>query len=180
MAVPLLAPAAAAAAAAAPAAAAEVGGGAILRTLLTGLLSGAAEGAIQSATAPGALTPSPAQGGSGSKFMITLQDVKEIQRYVNEENYRRGIFRPDLPLLNAEEIIAEREAELRRSAAEAGAREYAIKQLDVEAATRPAVAGALGAATVGAQQALADAIESITSRPKYESSPVLAEIGRAI
>jgi hypothetical protein len=28
--------------------------------------------------------------------MITLQDVKEIQRYVNEENYRRGIFRPDL------------------------------------------------------------------------------------
>jgi hypothetical protein len=173
MAVPLLAPAVAAPAA-------KVGGGAILSTLLTGLLSGAGEGAIKSAIAPGALTPSPAQGGSGSKFMITLQDVKEIQRYVNEENYRRGIFRPDLPLLNAEEIIAEREAELRRSAAEAGAREYAIKQLDVEAATRPAVAGALGAATVGAQQALADAIESITSRPKYESSPVLAEIGRAI
>ena len=60
MAVPLLAPAAAA-----PAAAAKVGGGAILSTLLTGLLSGAAEGAIQSATAPGALTPSPAQGWIG-------------------------------------------------------------------------------------------------------------------
>ena len=174
MAVPLLA-------AAVPAA---VGGGAILNSLLQGLLSGAAEGAIQSATAPGAFTPAPAQGGSCSKFMITLQDVKEIQRFVDQENFRReGLRRSglsDLPLLDATEIIENRERELRRSAAEAGAREYAIKQLDVEGATRPAVAGALGAATVGAQQALADAIESITSRPKYESSPVLAEIGRAI
>jgi hypothetical protein len=179
MALPLLAPTVAAAA---PAAA--VGGGAILSSLLQGLLSGVAEGAIQSATAPGALTPAPAQGGSGSKFMITLQDVKEIQRFVDQENFRRESLRQaglsDLPLLDAQEIIADRERELRRSAAESGAREYAIKQLDVEGATRPAVATALGAATVGAQQALADAIESVASRPKYEGSPVLTEIARAI
>jgi hypothetical protein len=116
--------------------------------------------------------------------MITLQDVKEIERYVAEENFRREALRrvgaADLPLLNAEEIIVDRERELRRSAAEAGAREYALKQLDVETATRPAVVGALGTATVGAQQALADAIESISGRPKYESSSVLTEIGRAI
>jgi hypothetical protein len=65
-------------------------------------------------------------------------------------------------------LLLSENAELRRSAAELGARDYALKQLDVEAATRPAVAGALGAATVGAQQALADAIESIAGRPKYE------------
>lgn len=181
MALPLIPAAAAALPAAAPAA--KVGGGAVLSTILQGLLSGAAEGAIQSATAPGALTPSPAQGGAGSKFMITLQDVKEIQRFVAEENFRRqalNMVGGDLPLLDANEIIAEREAQLRRSAAEAGGREYGLKQLEVEQATRPAVASALGSAAVGAQQALANAIQSVANRPQYESSAVLAEIGRAV
>jgi hypothetical protein len=178
MAVPLLA--AAVPAAAVPAA---VGGGAILSSLLQGLLSGAAEGAVQSATAGSMPTSEPTR--AGGKFMITTEDLRSIYSYADKENFNRQklntlLGREAYPLIDPSQIVAEREAQLRRSAAEAGAREYAIKQLDVEGATRPAVAGALGAATVGAQQALADAIESITSRPKYESSPVLAEIGRAI
>jgi LmbE family N-acetylglucosaminyl deacetylase len=117
--------------------------------------------------------------------MITTEDLRSIYSYADKENYNRQklnalLGRDAYPLIDPEQIIAEREQELRRSAAEAGAREYAIKQLDVEGATRPAVATALGAATVGAQRALADAIESVASRPKYEGSPVLTEIARAI
>lgn len=178
MAIPLLA-------AAAPVGgpAASVGGGAILSSLLQGLLSGAAEGAVQSATAGSMPTSEPTR--AGGKFMITTEDVRSIYSYADKENFNRAKLNATLgheayPLIDPEQIIRDREAELRRSAAEAGAREYAIKQLDVEQATRPALAGALGAATVSAQQALADAIESITSRPKFESSPVLAEIARAV
>ena len=168
----------AAPAVAAPAAAA--GGGSLLSAILANILGETVAGGIQSAVAPGGLTPAPAQGGSGSKFMITLQDVKEIQRYVDQENYRRSSLNKlggNYELLDADQIIEEREAELRRSAAEAGAREYALKQLDVEAATRPAVAAALGTGLKSAGDVLESAISNIAKRP--ENIVPLTEAARA-
>jgi hypothetical protein len=163
---------------AAPAAAA--GGGSLLTAILANILGETVAGGIQSAVAPGGLTPAPAQGGSGSKFMITLQDVKEIQRYVDQENYRRSSLNKlggNYELLDADQIIEERESELRRSAAEAGAREYALKQLDVEAATRPAVAAALGTGLRSAGDVLESAISNIAKRP--ENIVPLTEAARA-
>ena len=163
---------------AAPAAAA--GGGSLLTAILANILGETVAGGIQSAVAPGGLTPAPAQGGSGSKFMITLQDVKEIQRYVDQENYRRSSLNKlggNYELLDADQIIEEREAELRRSAAEAGAREYALKQLDVEAATRPAMAAALGTGLKSAGDVLESAISNIAKRP--ENIAPLTEAARA-
>jgi hypothetical protein len=168
----------AAPAVAAPAAVA--GGGSLLSAILANILGETVAGGIQSAVAPGGLTPAPAQGGSGSKFMITLQDVKEIQRYVSEENYRRSSLNKlggNYELLDADQIIEERESELRRSAAEAGAREYALKQLDVEAATRPAMAAALGTGLSSAGDVLESAIANIARRP--DISVPLTEAARA-
>jgi hypothetical protein len=162
---------------AAPAAA---GGGSLLTAILANILGETVAGGIQSAVAPGGLTPAPAQGGSGSKFMITLQDVKEIQRYVDQENYRRSSLNKlggNYELLDADQIIEERESELRRSAAEAGAREYALKQLDVEAATRPAMAAALGTGLSSAGDVLESAIANIAKRP--ENIAPLTEAARA-
>ena len=176
----LAAPAVASVAAPAVAAPAAAGGGSLLTAILANILGETVAGGIQSAVAPGGLTPAPAQGGSGSKFMITLQDVKEIQRYVDQENYRRSSLNKlggNYELLDADQIIEEREAELRRSAAEAGAREYALKQLDVEAATRPAMVAALGTGLSSAGDVLESAIANIAKRP--ENIAPLTEAARA-
>jgi hypothetical protein len=152
----------------------------LLSAILANILGETVAGGIQSAVAPGGLTPAPAQGGSGSKFMITLQYVKEIQLYVDQENYRRSSLNKlggNYELLDADQIIEERESELRRSAAEAGAREYALKQLDVEAATRPAMAAALGTGLSSAGDVLESAIANIAKRP--ENIAPLTEAARA-
>jgi len=176
----LAAPTVASVAAPAVAGPAAAGGGSLLTAILANILGETVAGGIQSAVAPGGLTPAPAQGGSGSKFMITLQDVKEIQRYVSEENYRRSSLNKlggNYELLDADQIIEQRESELRRSAAEAGAREYALKQLDVEAATRPAMAAALGTGLSSAGDVLESAIANIAKRP--ENITPLTEAARA-
>ena len=173
------APAVASVAAPAVAAPAAAGGGSLLTAILANILGETVAGGIQSAVAPGGLTPAPAQGGSGSKFMITLQDVKEIQRYVDQENYRRSSLNKlggNYELLDADQIIEERESELRRSAAEAGAREYALKQLDVEAATRPAIAAALGVGLKSAGDVLESTIANIVKEP--DNSAYLTEVAK--
>ena len=173
------APAVASVAAPAVAAPAAAGGGSLLTAILANILGETVAGGIQSAVAPGGLTPAPAQGGSGSKFMITLQDVKEIQRYVDQENYRRSSLNKlggNYELLDADQIIEERESELRRSAAEAGAREYALKQLDVEAATRPAMAAALGTGLSSAGDVLESTIANIVKEP--DNSAYLTEVAK--
>jgi len=128
----------------------------------------------------GAVEPSAPQGSSGSKYMITLQDVKEIQKYVASENFRRSMlnnFGANLPLLNADEIIREREAELRQSADEAGAREFAKEQLSVPRAIVPAIAQAAGVGAQASSNLGQQFLESYLARPNID--PAIQEAARA-
>lgn len=174
-----------------PAAVGRLGGltaGGLLQEILGNLAISGGSALLSAAT--GAMEPQAPQGGSGSKYMITLQDVKEIQKYVDNENYRRTLLNmipgvDDLPMLNAEQIIAMREAELRRSAAEAGAREYATESLKIPAAVVPAMANQMGtSAQASAQMGQAYSglgqqfLQSYLQRPNID--PSLAEVARAV
>jgi hypothetical protein len=178
-------PVPAVAAAAAPA----VGGGvralgsALLAEVVGNLIAGGIKSGSEIAT--GAFAPPETQGGSGSKFMITLQDVRDIQQYVNNENFKRRAL--GMPPLDADAIIREREDQLRRSAAEAGAREYAIEQLKQQGTIQSALAQAAGqgsqalsGAIQGGAQSLGGVVQqgisSSLNRPDYGS--IISEIGR--
>ena len=155
--------------------------GGLLQEILGGLVLNAGHGLIGAAT--GAMEPQPAQGSSGSKYMITLQDVKEIQKYVDNENYRRSMLnmlpgREQLPMLNAADIIATREAELRRSADEAGAREYAIESLKIPAVAIPAMANQIGPSAQATSQLGQQFLQSYLQRPNID--PSLAEVARGM
>jgi LmbE family N-acetylglucosaminyl deacetylase len=84
----------------------------------------------------------------------------------------------DLPMLNAEEIIATREAELRRSADEAGAREYAIESLSVPRAVIPAMANQIAPSAQATSQAAQQFLQSYLQRPNID--PSLAEVARGM
>jgi hypothetical protein len=155
--------------------------GGLLQEIL-GNLAVAGGGALLGA-ATESMVPQAPQGSSGSKYMITLQDVKEIQKYVDNENYRRSLLNmmpggQDLPMLNAEEIIATREAELRRSADEAGAREYAIESLSVPRAVIPAMANQIAPSAQATSQAAQQFLQSYLQRPNID--PSLAEVARGM
>ena len=153
--------------------------GGLAQEVLGGLIIGGGQALLGGLT--GAVEPSAPQGSSGSKFMITLQDVKEIEKYVASENFRRSMlnnFGAELPLLDADTIIREREAQLRQSADEAGAREYAKEQLSVPRAVIPAIAQS---AAVGAQAASnlgQQFLESYLARPSID--PAIQEAARAV
>lgn len=126
--------------------------------------------------AAGAFGPPVTQGGSNSKFMITLQDVRDIQQYVNNENFKRYMMgRTDF--LDAKDEIRDREAQLRRSAAEAGAREYAIEQLKQQGAVQSGLAQALGTVGAGLSDVTKQSIASTLAKPDYAA--IMSEVGRA-
>lgn len=140
------------------------------RALLMNLLAEGGTNALGALLSPGGVTPSPSQGSSGSKFMITLQDVKEIERYVNEENYRRSLLNAaggDYDYLDAQSIIRERENELRESAAQAGQRELQRARIAVEEATRPEIARSMGTYGTAAAQGLGSVAQNIAYTPDY-------------
>lgn len=145
--------------------------------LLTEFLADILRGGTRTATeaAVGAFTPSTSQGGSGSKFMITLQDVRDIQQYVNNENFKRRAL--GMKPLVAEDIIKDREANLRRSAAEAGAREYAIEQLRQQGAVQSALAQAAGTGNTALSEVIKQGIASTLNRPDYGT--IMSEVARA-
>jgi len=126
--------------------------------------------------AAGAFGPPVTQGGSNSKFMITLQDVRDIQQYVNNENFKRFMMgRKDF--LDAKDEIRDREAQLRRSAAEAGAREYAIEQLKQQGAVQSGLAQAAGTGSTALSEVIKQGIASTLNRPDYGT--IMSEVGRA-
>lgn len=138
-------------------------GAALLAEVVGNIIAGGIKSGSEIAT--GAFAPPETQGGSGSKFMITLQDVRDIQQYVNNENFKRRAL--GMPPLDADAIIQEREAQLRRSAAEAGAREYAIEQLKQQGTIQSALAQAAGQGAQslsGAIQAGAQSLGGVTQQ----------------
>jgi hypothetical protein len=123
--------------------------------------------------------------------MVTLQDERDIMQYVNSENFKRQALNRlgfNYELLDAQDIIRDREAELRRSAAEAGAREYAVEQLKQQGTIQSALAQAAGqgaqslsgAIQAGAQSlggVAQQGISSALARPDYGT--IISEVGRA-
>ena len=175
---------------AAPAVAAVKGlGSAVTAELIAnaigGLLGKAGDVASKVAGAPGALVPSPVSPGGKSKFMLTLEDERAIRQYVDSENYRRSVLNmipgmEDRPLLDADQIIRERENELRISASQAGERERALENIRQQGAIQTQLAGQLGTSATSAGQVLEQAISQILGRPGAEAQTTLTEIGRAI
>lgn len=145
--------------------------GGLLQEVLGSLLVSGGMGLVQAAT--GALEPPAPQGSSGSKYMITLQDVKEIEKFVAGENMRRSVLNRlggNLPLLDAQDIIQEREAELRLSADEAGARELAKAQVAIPVAAIPAIAQAAGTGAQASSGVAQQFLQSYLSRPNIDPS----------
>jgi len=145
--------------------------GGLLQEVLGSLLVSGGMGLVQAAT--GALEPPAPQGSSGSKYMITLQDVKEIEKFVAGENMRRSVLNRlggNLPLLDAQDIVREREAELRRSADEAGARELAKAQVAIPVAAIPAIAQAAGTGAQASSGVAQQFLQSYLSRPNIDPS----------
>ena len=145
--------------------------GGLLQEVLGSLLVSGGMGLAQAVT--GALEPPAPQGSSGSKYMITLQDVKEIEKFVAGENMRRSVLNRlggNLPLLNAQDIIQEREAELRLSADEAGARELAKAQVAIPVAAIPAIAQAAGTGAQASSGVAQQFLQSYLSRPNIDPS----------
>jgi len=161
------------------AAAPAIGGGikalgsALLAEVVGNLLAGGIKSGSEIAT--GAFAPPSTQGGSGSKFMVTLQDVRDIQQYVNNENFKRRAL--GMEPLDADTIIRERESQLRRSAAEAGAREYAIEQLKQQGTVQSALSQAVGQGTQSLGGVMQQGIASTLARPDYGT--IVSELGRA-
>lgn len=148
-------------------------GGELLREVLGNLIVSGGLGLAQAATG-GLQAPAP-QGSSGSKYMITLQDVKEIEKFVAGENMRRQVLNmlpggQDLPMLNAQDIINEREAQLRISADEAGARELAKAQVAIPVAAIPAIAQAAGTGAQASSGVAQQFLQSYLSRPNIDPS----------
>lgn len=163
-------------AAAAPAVAGTTARGlgmAFLSDVLANMLSGGVSAATGGLS--GALEPPTAQGGSGGKYMITLADVREIQQYVNNENFKRKML--GMEPLDADSIIREREAQLRRSAAESGAREYALEQLRQQGAVQSSVGQSLGQGMTSTGNVIQQGIASTLARPDYGT--IISEVGRA-
>ena len=153
-------------------------GSALLAEVLGNIIAGGIKSGTEITT--GAFAPPTTQGGSGSKFMITLQDVRDIQQYVNNENYKRQALNRlgfNYDLLSADDIIKNREEQLRRSAAEAGAREYAIEQLKQQGTIQSALSQAAGQGTQSLGGVVQQGIASSLARPDYGS--IISELGRA-
>lgn len=163
-------------------------GGAIVAELIAnaigGLLGKAGDVASKAALAPGALVPSPASPGGKSKFMLTLEDERAIRQYVDSENYKRSVLNmlpgEDRPLLDADEIIRERENQLRISASQLGARERALENIKQQGAIQSQLAGQLGTSVSSANRVLEQAISQILGRPGAEAQGTLTEIGRSV
>ena len=177
------------AAAAVPVAAAAGGGGgsgllsaagAIGTNFLANFLAELAAGQARAAGASSMPTDEPMRGGG--KFMITTEDARSIYSFTDQINFNRMKInklagREVLPLLDPEQIIAQREAELRRSAAEAGAREYALEQVKQQGNIQSALAGTIGTGLTSAGNVAQQSIASTLARPNID--PMDAELARA-
>lgn len=174
-------------AAALPAAAAGGGGGGLGTAVMGGIGNIAAnflgEFLAQQAQAAGASSmPTDESVRGGGKFMITTEDVRSIYSYADKENFNRAKInaiagREILPPIDPAAIIAEREAQLRRSAAEAGAREYALEQVKQQGAIQSALANTIGTGLQSAGGVAQQAIASTLGRPNID--PMEAELARA-
>lgn len=164
------------------------GGGVAARVglgLLNEILAELIGGAVSSAVSKGGITPSSAMRGSDEKYMVSLGDIREIQRYVSEENYRRSMLNKaggNYEYLNADDIIRDTIATNRVLAQEAGARERALEQVrqqgNVQAALAQSLGSAIGQGLTGSSNIYSQGIATGSQRFPGEESQIV-ELGRA-
>ena len=149
---------------------------AVIAEMLANQIGGALSGGLQSA-----VTPQPGPTGSGSKFMVTLNDLRNYQAYAANENLKRQLLRQfgiDLPTIDVAEEVRNREAQLRQSAAEAGQRERMIKQLETEAENIASLAGLAGTQATALGNMGGAVGQAYLGQPPVD--PALAEAARAL
>jgi hypothetical protein len=120
--------------------------------------------------------PMVESGGQGSKYMITLPEAQRLELAFASENFRRSMM--GLPPLDSGSFIANREAALRESAAQAGERELARKMVEVGGNVSQEalkLAGTQAQATSGLGQQLA---QNYFSRPSIYPGIEAVSTGR--
>ena len=151
-----------------------LGAGQLLSAVIAELVGQGAAGLFGAARS--GLEPMVESGGQGSKYMITLPEAQRLELAFASENFRRSML--GLEPLDAASFLAEREAALRESATQAGQREFAKKQLDVQAAVVPAMAqlaGTQAQATSGLGQ---QGVASLLTRPSIDPALQAMATGR--
>ena len=149
---------------------------AVIAEMLANQIGGALSGGLQ-----GAVTPQPGPSGSGSKFMVTLNDLRNYQAYAANENLKRQLLRQfgiDLPTIDVAEEVRNREAQLRQSAAEAGQRERMIKQLETEAENIASLAKLAGTQATALGNMGGTVGQAYLGQPPVD--PALVEAARAL
>lgn len=151
-----------------------LGGNQLLNAVIAELIGQGAAG-LFGATRSG-LEPVLESGGQGSKYMITLPEAQRLQMAYESLNFRRSLM--GLPPLDADALIADREAALRESAAQAGERELTRKLAEVEGAVAQEAlrtAGTQSQATSGLGQQVA---QSYLARPSIYPGIEAVSTGR--
>jgi hypothetical protein len=166
-------------------------GGGVGQGLLNAILADMLGKVVGSVVSPGGgVVAPPIPSAQGAKYNQTAPDVIAIQRQVDDENYRRAslneaarlIGRPQMPYLNAQQIIQGIVNTNRQLMDEAGARERAIAAIGAQGEVQSAMAQSLGNA-IGTGLTSAGGVtgQSIaTGGQRFDTQRQLEELSRAI
>ena len=146
---------------------------------------------VGSVVAPGGgVVAPPIPAAQGSKYTQNAPDVIAIQRQVDDENYRRAALnevaklsgRPEMPYLNAQQIIQDIVNTNRQLMDEAGARERAIAAIGAQGEVQKAIGGglanAIGTGLTGTSQVISQGIA--TGGQRFDNQRQLEELSRAV
>ena len=146
---------------------------------------------VGSVVAPGGgVVAPPIPAAQGSKYTQNAPDVIAIQRQVDDENYRRAALnevaklsgRPEMPYLNAQQIIQGIVNTNRQLMDEAGARERAIAAIGAQGEVQKAIGGglanAIGTGLTGTSQVISQGIA--TGGQRFDNQRQLEELSRAV
>jgi hypothetical protein len=142
----------------------SLGGGEFLNLILAQFLGDALGKAAGSVF--GAAEPMTESGGQGSKYMITLPEAQRLEIAFASENFRRRFTGE--PPLDPAEFLAQREAALRESAAQAGQRELTRKQVETLGVVAPAIAQLAGTSATASSNLGQQGVQSLLSRPNID------------
>ena len=167
------------------------GAGGVGMGLLNAIIADMLGKVVGSVVAPGGgVVAPPIPSAQGSKYNLTAPDVIAIQRQVDDENYRRAALnevaklsrRPQMPYLNAQQIIQDIVNTNRQLMDEAGARERAIAAIGAQGEVQKAISGglanAIGTGLTGTSQVISQGIA--TGGQRFDNQRQLEELSRAV
>ena len=165
--------------------------GGVGKGLLNAVIADMLANVVGSVIKPGGGVVAPSiPSAQGSKYNQTAPDVIAIQRQVDDENYRRAALnevarisgRPEMPYLNAQQIIQGIVNTNRQLMDEAGARERAIAAIGAQGEVQKAIGGglanAIGTGLTGTSQVISQGIA--TGGQRFDNQRQLEELSRAV